>query len=106
MLKVAVLDDEKIFCESIRERIYSIYRNMHVAVEVDDYHFSRELLYEVDDGAYYDIYLLDIELPDMSGMELAQKLREKAPYCYIIFLTALVLCQDLVQVKMRNFSPF
>lgn len=88
MLKVAVLDDEKIFCESIRERIYSIYRNMHVAVEVDDYHFSRELLYEVDDGAYYDIYLLDIELPDMSGMELAQKLREKAPYCYIIFLTA------------------
>lgn len=49
MLKVAVLDDEKIFCESIREQIYSIYRNMHVAVEVDDYHFSRELLYEVDD---------------------------------------------------------
>lgn len=58
MLKVAVLDDEKIFCESIREQIYSIYRNMHVAVEVDDYHFSRELLYEVDDGAYYDIYLV------------------------------------------------
>ena len=23
-----------------------------------------------------------------------------------VYLTVLVLCQDLVQVKMRNFSPF
>ena len=88
MLKVAVLDDEKIFCDSIKEKLYSIYPDMHVAVSVDDYRFGKELLYEVDDGAYYDIYILDIELPDMSGVELARELRDKAPYCYIIFLTA------------------
>lgn len=88
MLKVAVLDDEKIFCEAIQRKVYSIYQKMHVAVKVDGYSCGKELLYEVDDGTYYDIYLLDIELPDMSGMELARKLREKAPYGYIIFLTA------------------
>ena len=45
-------------------------------------------MYEVDDGKYYDIYLLDIDLPDMSGIDLGRILREKSPYCYIVFLTA------------------
>lgn len=88
MLKIAVLDDEKVFCDAIKRKLHSIYKKMQVVASVDEYHFGRELLYEVDDGAYYDIYLLDINLPDMSGMELARKLREIAPYSYIIFLTA------------------
>lgn len=88
MLKIAVLDDEKILCEAIQRKLYSIYQNMHVVVKIDGYSHGRELLYEVDDDTYYDIYFLDIELPDMSGIELARKLREKSPYCYIIFLTA------------------
>lgn len=87
MLKIAVLDDEKVFCDAIKRKLHSIYKKMQVVASVDEYHFGRELLYEVDDGAYYDIYLLDINLPDMSGMELARKLREIAPYSYIIFLT-------------------
>ena len=88
MLRVAVLDDEEVFCDVIKRKIYAIYEKLRVSVSVDAYHFGKELLYEVDDGAYYDIYLLDIGLPDMCGADLAQKLRNKAPYCYIIFLTA------------------
>ncbi len=34
------------------------------------------------------IALLDIEMPGMNGIELAKLLREKNPYCIIIFITA------------------
>ena len=88
MLKIAVLDDEAIFYERVSRRLYLIYEKMHLAVDVDCYRSGRELMYEVDDGKYYDIYLLDIDLPDMSGIDLGRELRERSPYCYIIFLTA------------------
>jgi two-component system response regulator LytT len=88
MLKIAVLDDEPIFHDNIRRKIYSIYDEIHMAVNVDCYSSGKALMYEVEDGKYYDIYLLDIELPDISGIDLGRVLREKSPYCYIIFLTA------------------
>ena len=88
MLKIAILDDEIIFHDKIRNKIYSIYGQKHLAVNVECYSSGKELMYEVDDGKSYDIYLLDIDLPDMSGIDLGRKLREKSPYCYIVFLTA------------------
>lgn len=88
MLKISVLDDEQIFYESIKKKIYSFYEKLHLVVSVDCYSSGKALMYEVDDGKYYDIYLLDIDLPDMSGIDLGRILREKSPYCYIVFLTA------------------
>ena len=88
MLKIAILDDEIIFHDKIRNKIYSIYGQKHLAVNVECYSSGKELMYEVDDGKSYDIYLLDIDLPDMSGIDLGRVLRERSPFCYIIFLTA------------------
>lgn len=68
MLKIAVLDDEQIFYESIKKKIYSFYEKLHLVVSVDCYSSGKALMYEVDDGKYYDIYLLDIDLPDMSEL--------------------------------------
>lgn len=88
MLKIAVVDDEPIFCERIRKKLYSVYEKVNLAIQADCYTRGKEVLYEVDDGRYYDAYLLDIDLPDMSGIDLGRKLREKFPYPYIVFLTA------------------
>ena len=73
MLKIAVLDDEQIFHKSVEKKIYSFYEKIHLAVNVNCYSSGKELLYEVDDGQYYDIYLLDIDLPDMPGIHLGRR---------------------------------
>lgn len=88
MLRIAVLDDEQIFYKRIEKEIYAYYAKTNLAVMVDCYCNGRSLMYEVDDGKYYDVYLLDIDLPAMSGIDLGRKLREKSPYPYIVFLTA------------------
>ena len=69
MLKIAVLDDEPIFLERIGKKIHSIYLDMHCKVEIDHYESSKVLLDEVKDGQRYDIYVLDVEVPGLSGVD-------------------------------------
>lgn len=88
MIKIAVLDDEAVFRESIQKKVYGIYARMHCRVEVDCYSNGQVLYDEVDDGKRYDIYILDVEVPGLSGVELGQRLRKISEYCVIIFLSA------------------
>ena len=43
--------------------------------------------YVEEQGTVYDVFILDIEMQGMNGLELAQKIREKDSNCLIIFLT-------------------
>lgn len=88
MVKIAVLDDEAIFLARISEKVESIYRESHVKAEVDGYSNGKVLLDEVKDGKRYDIYVLDVEVPDLSGVELGRRLREISDVCFIVFITA------------------
>lgn len=41
---------------------------------------------------YYDAYILDIEMPDMNGMELAHEIRLKYQESFILFVTSYLKC--------------
>ena len=88
MVKIAVLDDEPIFLERISKKIDSIYKKNHIKAAVDCYNNGKVLLDEVNDGRRYDIYVLDVEVPGISGVELGRKLREISEVSFILFLTA------------------
>ena len=45
-------------------------------------------MYEVEDGKIADIFILDVEMPDMDGFELADKIRKYTETSVIIFLTS------------------
>ena len=88
MVKIAVLDDEPVFLERISKKVDMYYKKCHMKAEIDCYSNGRVLLDEVKDGKRYDIYVLDIEVPDLSGVELGRKLREISEVCFILFITA------------------
>lgn len=88
MVKIAVLDDEPIFLERISKKVDSIYKKNHIKAAVDCYNNGKVLLDEVNDGRRYDIYVLDVEVPGISGVELGRKLREISEVSFILFLTA------------------
>lgn len=54
---------------------------------VDCYISAEQLLYSFDADLPYKLYLLDIQMGEMSGMELARKIRERDQESVIIFLT-------------------
>lgn len=46
------------------------------------------LLDEVECGRQYDVYFLDIEMPEIRGLELAKRVRKLQNNAYIVFVTA------------------
>ena len=80
-MKIAICDDDKIF----RQQIYKCLKNYNSKLELTEYSSGAALCSSDVD---YDIIFLDIEMPDLNGMETAQKLRSAGRNGYIIFLTA------------------
>ncbi|MBQ2099546.1 MAG: response regulator transcription factor [Lachnospiraceae bacterium] len=83
-MRVAVCDDEEKFRVQIRDLIEKIYNSLDVIV--DDFSDGKKLL-ERFDANPYDVIFLDIEMPEMDGITLAKKLRERSESVFIVFLT-------------------
>lgn len=88
LLKIAICDDEKKFCDSA-ERMLNLYmEDKGLQFQVDVFNVPSELLDMTEKGTIYDIYLLDIYMPGVTGMSIATELRSRGVKSPIIFLTS------------------
>lgn len=88
-LRVALCDDEPAAIEANAACVARCSRACGVPVEVATYTQGGQLLYDVeDDAAHFDLFLLDIEMPGVDGMELAARLRRRLPDAKAIFVTS------------------
>lgn len=88
MLKIAICDDEKMFCDSA-ERMLKLYmEEKAMPFQADVFNVPSELLDMTEKGTIYDIYLLDIYMPGVTGMSIATELRSRGVKSPIIFLTS------------------
>ena len=87
MLQVAICDDEKILME-IEEIAGRFFRLNCIDNKITIYQSSENLQYDLQDGVVYDLFLLDIEMPEIHGMELAKEICERIPSAKIIFITS------------------
>lgn len=87
-MKIAVCDDcfldRKLLCEWISYYFCGKSYNY----EISEFEFGTHLLYEIQDGEFYDIIFLDIFMDDNLGIDIARKLREQNYNGIIIFSTA------------------
>lgn len=88
MLKIAICDDEKEFCDSA-ERMLKLYmEEKAVPYQADIFNVPSDLADMTEKGTIYDIYLLDIYMPGVTGMSIATELRNRDIKSPIIFLTS------------------
>ena len=88
VLKIAICDDEKEFCDSA-ERILKLYmEEKAVPYQADVFNVPSELADMTEKGTIYDVYLLDIYMPGVTGMSIATELRNRDIKSPIIFLTS------------------
>lgn len=88
MIRFAVCDDQKEFTEKESCIIGQYCRDNGIAAEIKDYTDSRMLLYDIQENVHFDMILLDIEMPQLDGMELAALIREKLSQVMILFITS------------------
>ena len=87
MLRVAICDDEKILME-IEEIAGRFFRLNCIDNKITIYQSSENLQYDLQDRIVYDLFLLDIEMPGIHGMELAKEICKRIPSAKIIFITS------------------
>ena len=88
MLKIAICDDEKEFCDSA-ERMLKLYmEEKAVPYQADVLGVPSELALMTEKGTIYDVYLLDIYMPGVTGMSIATELRNRDIKSPIVFLTS------------------
>lgn len=75
MLQVAVLEDEQESRVQIKRCLERYQAENHAEWDMDYFSSGAELLFSGASG--YDMLLMDIEMPQMSGMEVARRVRRE-----------------------------
>ena len=88
MVKIAICDDEKEFRSAAEQmlKLYMADKSAHFLADTFD--VSSDLIDATEKGTIYDIYLLDIYMPGITGMSIATELRSRGVKSPIIFLTS------------------
>lgn len=88
MIKIAVCDDEEKHVKKIINLLKQNFTDQGISIyEIDPYISGEEFL-NCSNLLDYDVIFLDINMPDINGLEVAEKLRHKNPNILLVFITA------------------
>jgi DNA-binding response OmpR family regulator len=81
-MKILLLEDDKILCSSLKEFLelegYSV-----------DAAFRGEEVFDLTFEQHYDLYILDVNVPEINGFDILHALREAGDETPAIYITAL-----------------
>lgn len=101
MLRIGICDDNREDIARIRElAVRFSEEHPETPVQIQAYGQPYDLLDEVEKAGGFDLYLLDVVMPHMTGVALARRLRERKERAEILFLTVLQgICGGRLQRK-------
>lgn len=107
LVRIAVCDDEKEAVTLHEEIIRDSLQSCGIGYEIAAYTCSSNLLYDIaEDGFFYDLLLLDIEMPDVTGMELSKKIKPFLPNIKVIFITShMEYAIDAFELSIFRYVP-
>ncbi len=86
-LKIAICDDDATQRTYLQDILIPwAKRNRHL-IEIKQYANAKQFFFDYDEEKDFDILLLDVEMPEVNGIEVAKRVREKNSTVQIIFIT-------------------
>lgn len=89
-IRILLVEDEKKIADSLKKGL-------------SEHNYSVEVAYDGDEGRklfenhHFDLVILDISLPGMSGFALCKKIRNRNPSVPVVMLTALNATDDKIE---------
>ena len=87
MLNIAIVEDEKEMSNCLRDYLIKFFNEENISIDVSIFDNGNIFLekYKLN----YNLIFLDIKMPSIDGMEVAQKIRKIDKNVMIIFVTSL-----------------
>lgn len=101
MIKIAVCDDNEKMLNILNQTIVQEFEKYTNDFAAKSY-VNGNLLLDDNSNTPFDVLFLDIDMPQISGFEIAKKLRDEFKQCFIIFITN---HSELVYQSF-DFQPF
>lgn len=88
MLRIGICDDNREDIDRIKGlAVRFSAEHPEMPVEIQVYDLPYDLLDDIEKTGGFDLYLLDVVMPHMNGVDLARRIRERKERAEILFLT-------------------
>lgn len=90
MFRITLCDDNASFMRELHQKIVQWSQEFKIdeSISISEYSDSVYLAKTIAAGNGSDLFLIDIEMPNLTGLELAERIRTHLPAAIIIFLTS------------------
>ena len=87
MIRIAIIDDAVEIGTQLETILIEITTNKGIAIDIDIYYSGKELCEHLQNGEFYDLIFLDIEMDDTNGFDAAEELMSGSAKPLIVFVT-------------------
>ncbi|CDB65113.1 response regulator of the LytR/AlgR family [Eubacterium sp. CAG:248] len=89
-MKIAICDDEREFLENVGLAIETYLNEKGLEYNIDLYNSGKAIMELRENIVSYDVVFLDINMPEVSGLEVAEWIRTYSDNVNIVFITAII----------------
>jgi len=86
-LKIGICDDDMIYCNDIASQLDRYMMTYDVNISYQIYIHASDIVRIYDTPGKFNILFLDIEIPEINGLILAEKVKKIDPHVFIIFVS-------------------
>lgn len=94
--RIAIVEDEREFREQLYEYLKKYGEEQSITFQITEFADGSEIVKNYKNE--YDVILLDIEMPNMNGMDAAEVIRDQDENVVIMFIT------NMAQYAIRGYS--
>jgi putative response regulator receiver domain protein len=87
-MRIALCDDDEKALIKNKEILKECLSETKIVADIRTYRSSDFLLYDIQENNYFDLLLLDIEMPKNNGMQIAKDVKKLCPETLVIFITS------------------
>ncbi len=100
-IKIAIVDDEKIFCKRVKSILE---KNLKINTSI--YYTGKDFLSDITTNQELDLILLDINLPDIDGLQILSYLKKIRPEIEVIIISGYGTIDTAVEAIKKGSNDF
>lgn len=85
--QIAICDDQPIICNLLKTIVRKWAKKNNKSIKIQTFSSAESFLFTYEEDKTFHILLLDIEMPGMNGVDLAERIRKDNKSIQIVFIT-------------------